>query len=111
MTYSLAADIGVPYLGVELHDGGLEGVHVRDLNVDGVGASRVGSIWRGGKGAFEVHQVALVDGGGIDARVVLVLVDVVELFGDPPLPRTRHLAMGCDASEARRGEGWGGEAI
>lgn len=80
VTYSLAADVGVPDLGVEFDCRGLEGVVGRDLDVDLERAAGVGCVGRARKGALEVRHIVVHDGRRINARVITVGLDVAELF-------------------------------
>ena len=95
-TYGLGADVGVPYLGVELDDGRLERVAVWDLDIDRVLAASVGGVGGRGEGALQVQQIVLLNRLGEDARVVLVAPDVVQLLEDSPLLWARHGGwLGC----------------
>lgn len=60
-TYRHTADIRMPDLGVKLHDGRLERVHVWDDNIDLEGSPGIGRVGRPWKGALEVRQVGGVD--------------------------------------------------
>ena len=95
--YCLAADIGMPDLGLETHLRGLEGVVIRDDDVHVELSTSVGAVRRTGESALEVEEVRLADGLGEDARVVLVRLDVGQLLDDPPFPGSRHgdVCMGC----------------
>lgn len=90
----------MPHLGVELHDGRLERVHVRDLDVDCVCAAGIWGIWGAWEGAFKMCEIAGVDRGCEDARVVLVLLDVAELLEDAALACARHCEMCCAGTVA-----------
>lgn len=66
----------MPHFGIKLHNGGLEGIHVGDLNVDSVRPTRIRGIWGPRKGALEMCQIRRVDRSGRDTRVVPILVHV-----------------------------------
>lgn len=103
------ADVGVPDLGIEAHRRGLEGIHVRNDNVDLELATSIRSVGRADKGALEVCQVRRVDRAGIDAGVVLVIVDVCQLLGDAALASGGHPAATCGeeaGKEDKLGEAW-----
>lgn len=89
-TYRHTADVWVPDLGVELHDGRLEGVHVWDNDVDLESSPRIGRVGRTSKATLEVNQVGGVDGLCENARLVLVIVNVGELLRDPALAGGSH---------------------
>lgn len=89
-THGLTADVWVPDFRFELHYGRLEGVHVWNLDVDLVGAA---SIWctRGSrKSPLQVEEVGLAERRGKDARIVLVLLNVIQLLEDTALFGARH---------------------
>ncbi len=90
-TYGLAADVGMPDLGVELHDGRTEGILGGDLDVDDVLAALVWSARGPGYASLEVCQVAAaVDGLGRDVGVGSVGSHVAQLLGDTAHPARRH---------------------
>lgn len=87
----------MPDLCSELHDGRLERIVVRDLDVDVVGGTMVGSIGRATKDAFEVCQVIESVGAGLglvqrlerDARVG-ILLNVLNLLDQAAVSVRRH---------------------
>jgi hypothetical protein len=90
-THRHTADIRVPYLGIELDDGGFKGVRVRDDDIDLILASGVRGVGRAGEGAFEVREARRIDRVGYYSRVILVVVYVCQLFHDPPFSSGRHV--------------------
>lgn len=80
----------MPDLGDEAHFRGLEGICVGDLDFDLVLAASVGRVGRRGERAHEVAQADAVGRGGKDARIVLVGLDVGELFGYTAISAARH---------------------
>jgi hypothetical protein len=83
-TYGLRADIGMPDLGLEAHDGRSERVFARDLDVHGECAALVRRVWRPVELAAEVCEVIAVAGGLDDDLGVLVVLDVGNLLCDAP---------------------------
>lgn len=63
----------MPDLGVELDDGRLERVHVRDDDIDLVLASSVGGVGRSGEGSFNVREVGWVDRISFHERDLVVM--------------------------------------
>ncbi len=80
----------MPDFGVELHGGRLERVHLRDHDVDLECAPGVRGVRRPWKGALEVRQVGVVDGGCDHPRGVLVVMKVGQLLGNPALAGGGH---------------------
>ena len=89
----------MPNLCGELHDGWLEGIVVRDLNVDIIRSTMVGSIGRATEDALEMCQViegiraglGLVQRLERDARV-RVFLNVLDLLDQAAVSVCRH---GC----------------
>lgn len=90
-THSLTADVGVPHLCVKLHEGRLEGVHIRDLNVNSVNPTGVWGVWWPWESALKVCEVAGVDGGGRDSRVIFVCVHIGQLLGNTAFSGGGHV--------------------
>lgn len=83
----------MPDLGVELHYGGFERVHVGDLDIDLEGSAGIRGVGRARECALEVGEVRAVDGLGEDAGVVLVALDVGQLLGNTALSRGSHFEL------------------
>lgn len=57
LTYCLAADVGMPYFCIELHDWGPERVVVGYLDVDRIRAPLIRCTRRTLEGALEMRQI------------------------------------------------------
>lgn len=96
-TDSNTGDVGVPDLCGELHDGRLEGIVVRDFNVDMVSSAVVGSVWRAAEDTLEMCQVIESVGAGLslvqrlerDTRVAIFL-HVLDFFDQAAISVCRH---------------------
>lgn len=87
-TYRHRAHVGMPDLGQVLHGWRLEGVVIRDLDLDLPCSTGVGRVGRAGDVAVQICEVAGVGSFDGDARV-LVGFDLGELFEDTSVAR-RH---------------------
>ena len=87
----------MPNLCGELHDGWLEGIVVRDFDVDMVSSAVVGSVWRAAEDTLEMCQVIESVGAGLslvqrlerDARV-RVFLDILDFLCQAAVPVRRH---------------------
>lgn len=78
----MAADVWMPYLGVEPHNRGLERIVVGYPNVYGICSPFIRSAGRTLEGALEMCQVvAIAEQGCRDLREGIAL-DVGDFFGD-----------------------------
>lgn len=93
MSYRLTADVWVPNFRVKSYLRRLEGIGIRDLNVDLVSTTGIWRVGRCGKGSLEVRDVGLVDGLGKDTRIVVVGLDVSELLRDATISAGGHGGM------------------
>lgn len=89
-TYRLTADIWMPYFRFKLHPGRLEGILVVEQDANHVFATGVRRVSRPQKPALEGRQRRLVHGRSVDAGVVLVLSQVLQLLHDPTISAVRH---------------------
>ena len=100
-TYGYAADVGMPDLGRELHNGRFEGVVVGNLDVDLKGSSLVRRVGRAGEDALQVGEVRLIDEVCHDTRVVPVGLNILQLLGDSAFPGGGHDCGYCMVVGAR----------
>ncbi len=76
------ANVGMPHLGDELADGRVEGVFVRDDNVDNELATLVGSVLRAHKPPLKVSALG-VEGHSTDLGVSRKRTKLLELPSNP----------------------------
>jgi hypothetical protein len=76
----------VPDLGLETHDRRPEGVFARDLDVYLECAALVRCVWRPVELALEMCEVIAISCGLDNNLGELVVLDVGDLFGNPPGP-------------------------
>lgn len=88
--YRLAAHVGMPHGGHELHLGGLEGVVLGDGDVDLKGAALVRRVGGPGEAADEGAEVSLVGGPCEDAGRGAVGLQLLELLDDAAVAVARH---------------------
>lgn len=106
--YCLRADVGVPYLGLEAHDRWPEGIFTGDLDVYLECAALVRCVRRSVELALEVCEVVAIACGLDNNLGELVMLDVGDLFGNPPSPIGRSHCVGsrrrreCLEEEERR---------
>lgn len=80
----------MPDFCFKLHHRRLEWILTVELNPDKVFATRIRRVSGAIEPALEVSE-RLLDGGGVDARVVLVLRQVLQLLDDAAVPTARHV--------------------
>lgn len=93
-THRLRADIGVPDLGLKLHDGRAEGILAGYLDVDIEGSALVGCVWRPEELASKVCEVLAIACRLNHDLGELVIVDVGDLLVDTPGAIRGHCGRG-----------------
>jgi hypothetical protein len=90
-TYGLTADVGMPDLGIELHNRRAEGVFCGDLDVDNIPPPFVRCTRRTKDAGLEVRQVITTLGRfGRDIRVGNIGAHIAQLFGNTAHSTGRH---------------------
>jgi hypothetical protein len=103
-------------LGLELDSWRLERVRLWYLDLHLKRASHVRRVGRSREGASQQSQVCRIDGLGVDARFVLVILDISQLLGNTALAG-RHgslfvrfrVALACVGTQGSRGLRLGNE--
>lgn len=80
----MRADVGVPDLGLELHVRWSKRVLARDLDVDMICSTLIWCIWRPKELSAKMCEVVAVSCRLYYDLRELVVLDVGDLFGDPP---------------------------
>lgn len=86
----MAADIWMPDFCFKLHPRRLEGILVVENNLNYVFATLIRRVSGAKEPALESCERRLLDGSGVDAGVVLVLCQVLQLLDDAAIPAIGH---------------------